>query len=153
MSADQRLVKLGWTLPPLHPPLGRNLPFRFAGNVLYIGGSGPRHADGSFVIGKVGRDLSTEQAYEAARLTGLNLLAKLKEALTSLDRVEYALNLVGLVNAVDGYLEHPLVVNGVTDVLIDVFGDAGLSTRVGYGVSGLALNMPIEVSGVFMIRS
>ena len=152
MSAESRLAELGWELPPMRAPLGRNVPHRLAGSTLYVGGCGALRTDGSFVIGKLGQELTAEEGYAAARLAGLSMLAKLRHALGSLDRVEQTLKVIGLVNALPSFTEYPKVINGFTDVLVDVFGDAGLSARMAYGVSGLALNMPVEVDGTFLVK-
>ena len=106
MSAEQRLVSLGLTLPPPPTPLGNYVPFRLAGNLLFLSGVGPRAADGSSIVGKVGAEVDVERGYEAAKLCGLNLLVNIRSAAGSLDRVDTVLKVLGMVNAVPSFTDH-----------------------------------------------
>ena len=152
MSAEQRLKQLGIVLPaPLQLPPGARLPFvpvRLRGNHAYISGHGPLDANGKLAgpFGKVGTDVTPEQAYTAARLTMLAMLADLKTALGSLDRVTAWLKLLGMVNAAAGFNAMPGVVNGASDLLLDVFGpDIGAHARSAIGVAELPWNIPVEL--------
>ncbi len=152
MSAEQRLKQLGIVLPaPLQLPPGARLPFvpvRLRGNHAYISGHGPLDANGKLAgpFGKVGTDVTPEQAYTAARLTMLAMLADLKTALGSLDRVTAWLKLLGMVNAAAGFNAMPGVVNGASDLLLDLFGpDIGAHARSAIGVAELPWNIPVEL--------
>jgi len=116
MSADKRLTELGLTLPPTPKPAGNYVPFRLAGNLLFLAGVGPHRGDGGMITGKVGAEVSVAQAYEAARLCGLNLLASMIAAVGTLDRIDTVLKVLGMVNAVADFTQHPEVLNGCTDL-------------------------------------
>src|ERR1700722_7516079 len=107
MSADERLAALGLTLPPPPKPLGNYVPFRLAGSLLFLSGVGPRRVDGTSVTGKVGAEVSLEQAQEAAKLCGLNLLTNMISAVGSLERIDTVLKVLGMVNAVPEFTRHP----------------------------------------------
>src|ERR1700761_2503272 len=112
MTAEQRLTQLGLALPPPPAPLGNYVPFRLAGNLLFLSGVGPRQADGSLISGKVGADVTIEQAVTAAQVCGLNLLVNIRSAVGSLDRVDTVLKVLGMVNAVPNFTDHPRVIDG-----------------------------------------
>src|SRR6185312_1924924 len=103
MTADERFAALGLTLPPPPKPIGNYVPFRLAGNLLFLSGVRPRHADGSMISGKVGTALTVEQAYDAAKLCGLNLLTNMISAVGKLDRIDTILKVLGMVNAVPDF--------------------------------------------------
>ena len=153
MTPEEKLHGLGLKLPVLIAPVANYVPFRLAGNMLYISGQGPRRPDGGLVTGKVGRDVTIEQAYEAARLTGLQLLAVAKSALGELSRVEAVVKLFGMVNAVPEFGEQPKVINGCSDLLVEVFGDAGRHARSAVGMGSLPHGMSVEIEAVFMVRA
>jgi enamine deaminase RidA (YjgF/YER057c/UK114 family) len=111
-AVEDRLLQLGITLPPLPQAMANYVPFTFAGNLLYISGQGPRTKDGDWVRGQVGKDITVEQAYEAARLTGIQILAVANAALGSLSRVKKILKVNGFVNALLEFRDHPAVING-----------------------------------------
>src|SRR6185437_16090475 len=117
MSADQRLANLGLTLPSPPKPIGNYVPFRLAGNLLFLSGVGPRRADETMITGKVGLDLTVEQGYEAAKLCGLKVL--------------------GMVNAVPDFCQHPEVINGCTDLFVQVLGEGGRPARSAVGMGSL----------------
>ena len=116
-------------------------------------GVGPRHADGSSTTGKVGDTVSVEQAYQAARQCGLNLLANTRSALGSLDRVDTVLKLLGMVNGVPDFGEHPKVINGCSDLFVEVFGDAGRPARSSVGMGSLPGNISVEIEAIILIRT
>jgi enamine deaminase RidA (YjgF/YER057c/UK114 family) len=107
MTADERLAQLGLTLPAAPKPAGNYVPFRLAGNLLFLAGVGPHRADGTMITGKVGAEVSVEQAYEAAKLCGLNLLVNMISAVGRLDRIETVVKVLGMVNAVPDFTRHP----------------------------------------------
>jgi enamine deaminase RidA (YjgF/YER057c/UK114 family) len=152
MSADQRLADLGLTLPPSPKPAGNYVPFRLAGNLLFLAGVGPHRADGSMMTGKVGADVSIEQAYEAAKLCGLNLLVNTIAAIGTLERVETVLKVLGMVNAVPDFTQHPEVINGCTDLFVQVFGDAGRPARAAVGMGSLPRNISVEVEAIMLVK-
>lgn len=151
MSAEARIAELGLELPPPPKPLGNYVPFRIGGGLLFLSGVGPRRADGTAVTGVVGRDLGVDEAYQAARLCGLNLLTNMRLALGSLDRVATILKVLGMVNAVVNFMEHPRVINGCTDLLVDVFGEDGRPARSAVGMGSLPQGISVEVEAVVLL--
>lgn len=153
-TIEQRLVQLGLTLPaPLRLPPGVVLPFawvRIVGSRAIFSGHGPTESDGSLArpLGKVGRDLSLEQGYEAARLTGLAILGSLHRELGGLDRIAAWSRVFGMVNSAPGFNKQPGVMNGFTDLIVDVFGPArGAHARSAVGMAELPFDIPIEIEG------
>ncbi len=153
MSATEKFTALGLTLPPPPKPIGNYVPFRLAGNILYLSGVGPRHANGTSITGKVGAAVSVEQGYEAAKLCGLNLLTNMIAALGSLDRVDTVLKVLGMVNAVPEFEQHPKVINGCTDLFVAVFGDNGRPARSAVGMGSLPGNISVEVEAIVLIKN
>ena len=149
-TADERLIELGLILPAFPSPMANYVPFRRDGNVIYLSGQGPRTADGGFCTGKVGADLDVAQAYEHAKLVGLALLAVAKEAAGSLDRVE-VLKVLGMVNAMPDFGEHPAVINGCSDLFVAVLGDRGRHARSAVGVGSLPLGISVEIEAVMRV--
>ena len=149
---DDRLTQLGLSLPaPFAPSPGVEFGFdlvRVAGRVAYVSGHGP--IDGSEVLmsGKVGADLTAEQGYEAARLTGLSMLASLRAELGDLDRVTGWLKALGLVNCAPGFSATPVVINGFSDIVLDLWGERGRHARSAIGASELPFDIPVEVEAV-----
>jgi enamine deaminase RidA (YjgF/YER057c/UK114 family) len=152
MSVEQQLVALGLTLSPPPAPIGNYVPYRLAGNLLFLSGVGPRRADGSMISGKVGADLDVAAAYEAAKLCGLNLLGNISGAVGSLDRVDTILKVLGMVNAVPTFGEHPEVINGCTDLFVAVFGDNGRPARSAVGMGSLPRNIAVEIEAVVLLK-
>ena len=152
MSADQRLADLGLTLPPPAKPLGNYVPFRLAGNLLFLSGVGPRSADETMITGKVGADLTVEQAYEAAKLCGLNLLVNMIAAVGTLERVDTVLKVLGMVNAVPTFTNHPKVIDGCTDLFVQVLGEGGRPARSAVGMGSLPGNISVEVEAIVLVR-
>jgi enamine deaminase RidA (YjgF/YER057c/UK114 family) len=152
MSATQRLAQLGLTLPSPPEPIGNYLPWRLGGNMLFLSGVGPRQANGVTTIGKVGQALTIDQGYDAAKLCGLNLIANMKAALGSLDRVDTVLKVFGMVNAAPNFMEHPKVINGCTDLFVAVFGDNGRPARSAVGMGSLPGNISVEIEAIVLIK-
>jgi enamine deaminase RidA (YjgF/YER057c/UK114 family) len=153
MTLTERLQTLGLTLPPPPKPIGNYVPFRIGGGLLFLSGVGPRGADGVSMTGKVGSDVSIEQAYEAAKLCGLNLLTNIIAALGSLDRVDTVLKVLGMVNAVPEFRQHPKVIDGCTDLFVAVFGEDGRPARSAVGMGSLPGDISVEVEAVVLIRA
>ena len=149
---DSRLKQLGIALPAAAAPAANYVPFTITGNQLWIAGQ-ITFWDGKLkYLGKVGTDLSLEDGAAAARVCGLNIIAQAKAALGDLDRVARVVKLNGFVNAAADFTDHPKVINGASDLIVEVFGDAGRHARVAVGVSGLPLNSAVEVDAVIEFR-
>ena len=152
MSAEARLKQLGLTLPNVPAPVANYLPYRVAGNLLFLAGQGPRDANGNLLTGKVGADVSVEEGYKRARIIGLQLLSATRMALGSLDRVDTVLKMLCMVNAVPDFKDHPKVANGMSDLFVEVFGDAGKHARSAVGMGSLPGQISVEIEGVFSIK-
>ncbi|QDU41138.1 Endoribonuclease L-PSP [Maioricimonas rarisocia] len=152
MSADARISELNLELPPAPKPGGVYQPVVRVGNMLYVSGHGPLKSDKTLITGKVGTDLSQEEAYQAARQVGLAILATLRQSLGSLDRVTRLVKSLGMVNATPDFGEHPAVINGYSDLMRDVFGDdAGVGARSAVGMGSLPGNISVEIEAIFEI--
>jgi enamine deaminase RidA (YjgF/YER057c/UK114 family) len=152
MSAEQRLKDLGLILPPPTRPVANYVPYRIGGNLLFLSGVGPGRPDGSTIRGKVGADLTVAQAYEAARVCGLNLLANMRAAAGSLDRVDTVLKVLGMVNAVPDFGEQPEVINGCTDLFVEVLGENGRPARSAVGMGSLPRGIAVEIEAVVLLK-
>jgi enamine deaminase RidA (YjgF/YER057c/UK114 family) len=150
MTPEATLAAMGLTLPEVPKPVGTYVPFKINGNTLYLSGQGPGRADGSFATGKVGRDVTVEQAYEHARLVGLGLLAAAKTAVGDLSRIE-VLKVLGMVNAVPEFTDQPKVINGCSDLFVAVLGERGRHARSAIGMGSLPNNMTVEIEAVIRI--
>ncbi len=140
------------TLPDVADPIGRFEVGVTTGNLLYLSGQGPRLEDGTMATGKVGRDVNTQDAQHHARRTGLVLLAAAEKMLGSLARIEHVVKLLGMVNAVPEFTEHPAVINGCSEVLIEVLGDRGRHARSAVGMGSLPGNITVEIEAILAIR-
>jgi enamine deaminase RidA (YjgF/YER057c/UK114 family) len=152
MSAEATLKKLGIELPSAPKPAGNYVGGVQVGSLLFMSGCGPRKPDNSSITGKVGRGLSTEQGYDAARLVGLNMLANVKAQLGSLDRVKRVVKVLGMVNADPEFKDHPKVINGFSDLMVEVFGDAGRGARSAVGMGSLPFQIAVEVEMILEVR-
>ena len=150
MNAEQKLAQHGWVLPKLAAPVANYVPFRRDGHVIYLSGQGPRDSAGKVLTGKVGRDVTVEQAYEHARLIGLSLLAAAKAAAGDLDRIE-VLKVLGMVNAVPEFGDHPKVINGCSDLFVAVLGDRGRHARSAVGMGSLPSGITVEIEAVMRV--
>lgn len=152
MSAEARLKQLGIVLPNVPAPVANYLPYRVAGNLLFLAGQGPRDANGSLLTGKVGGDVSVEEGYNRARIIGLQLLSATRQALGSLDRVDAVLKMLVMVNAVPDFKDHPKVANGMSDLFVEVLGEAGRHGRSAVGMGSLPGQISVEIEGVIAIK-
>jgi len=152
MGAEARLKELGLVLPTLPKPVANYLPYRLAGNLLYLSGQGPRDEKGASLTGKLGAEIGVEEGYRRARLVGLGLLATMRDALGSLDRVEFVVKLLGMVNAVSSFNDSPKVINGCSDLFVEVFGDAGRHARSAVGMSSLPAGIPVEIEVIVAVK-
>lgn len=151
-SPYERLAALGIELPPSPPPIANFVTHVQEGNILYLSGQGPREADGFMHSGKVGTDVAVDDAYRHARLTGINLLAVMHEALGDLSRVKRVVKLLGMVNAVPCFEDHPSVINGCSDLFIAVFGEAGQHARSAVGFGSLPGNITVEIEAIIALN-
>ena len=151
MSAEENLKKLGLTLPAVPTPVANYVPWKRDGDTIYCSGQGPRKPDGGFHSGKVGKDVTIEQAYEHAKIVGLQLLAAAKAAAGgSLDKVE-VLKVLGMVNAVPDFTEQPKVINGCSDLFVAVLGERGRHARSAVGMGSLPNQITVEVEAVMRV--
>ncbi len=151
MSHEARLAASKIVLPAPPAAAGTYAPCVRHQDLLYVSGAGPLRPDGSYVIGKVGAGLDAAAGREAARLTGLAMLATVRGHLGSLDRVVRLVKVLGLVNATPDFTEHPKVINGFSDLMLEVFGPAGLAARSAIGAPSLPGGMAVEVEAIFEV--
>ncbi len=148
MSISERLKELGIKLPEVPAPAGNYVHAVRTGNLLFLAGKGPTNADGSAATGKVGKDVSVEKAYRHARSVGLLLIAVLKQELGDLDRVMRIVKVLGMVNATPEFGQHPAVINGCSDLFVEVFGDRGRHARSAVGMGSLPGGITVEIEAV-----
>ncbi len=152
MSADARLKELKIQLPPIPKPAGTYVHAVRTGNLLFLAGKGPHTPDGSVPKGKVGRDVSAEEANRHARSVGLTLLAVMKDTLGSLDRVRRVVKVLGMVNAVPEFGEQPRVINGCSDLFVEVFGERGQHARSAVGMGSLPNGITVEIEAIVEVE-
>ena len=148
---EARLRELQIELPPPQKPAGTYIRAVRTGNILFTAGHGPVRGDGSVIFGKLGQDLDADAGYEAARVTGLAVLATIRDALGSLDKVVRFVRVGGFVNATADFKEHTKVINGASDLFVEVFGDAGQHARVAVGYPSLPWNIAIEIEATLEV--
>ncbi|MFT3989693.1 RidA family protein [Aestuariivirga sp.] len=153
MSAEENLKNKGIVLPPPPTPKGNYVPGVIHNGILYVSGQGPLLEDGSFASGIVGQGVTVEQAQLHARRTGLAILAIVRDMLGSLDRVERVLNVFGMVNGVAGFAEQPKVINGFSDLMVEVFGEQGRHARAAVGMGSLPQNITVEITAFFAVKA
>jgi len=152
MTIEQRLKELNITLPRVGSPLGNYVHARRAGNLLYLSGKGPENADGTMPRGKLGAGVSIDEGYRHARQIGLVLIAAIKDELGDLDRVEGIVKVLGMVNAAPDFEDHPKVVNGCSDLFVEIFGEAGRHARSAVGMSSLPAGIPVEIEVIVAVK-
>ena len=145
MSFENRLVELGLTLPSPPKPVATYVPFLQVGSLLFLSGVVPSRNGQIMFCGKLGREYSKEEGYEATKITLLNALANIRLALGTLDRVKRVVKMTGYVASQEGFVEQPFVINGASDLLVKIFGEAGRHARVAVGVAELPLGVPVEL--------
>ena len=150
MSPEAKLAKLGLVLPAVPTPVANYVPFKRDGTTIYLSGQGPRRADGSMCTGKVGRDVTVEQAYEHARLVGLGLLAAAKLAAGDLGKVA-VLKLLGMVNGIPEFTDQPKVINGCSDLFVEILGERGRHARSAVGMGSLPGNITVEIEAILRV--
>ncbi len=153
MSAEKRLKQLGIDLGTVSAPVANYVNAVRAGNLLFLAGKGPRAVDGKRPQGKVGREYTAEQAYQHARTVGMDLLAVMRAELGSLDRVKRVVKVLGMVNAVPEFQDHPKVINGCSDLFVEVLGEAGKHARSAVGMGSLPMGIPVEIECIVEMGS
>jgi enamine deaminase RidA (YjgF/YER057c/UK114 family) len=148
MAASARLKELGITLPALSAPVGTYVQAVRTGNLLYLSGKGPLAVEGKLPRGKLGREFTVEQGYQHARSVGLMLLAAMQDQLGSLERVRRVVKVLGMVNAEPDFGDHPKVINGCSDLFVEVFGEAGRHARSAVGMGSLPMGIPVEIEAI-----
>ena len=152
VSPESKLKELGIELPVPGAPVANYVNAVRTGNLLYTAGKGPNRPDGSLVTGKVGKDLTIEEGYEAARLTAIQLIAVLKHELGDLSKVKRVVKVLGMVNAEGDFTQQPAVINGCSDLLVKVFGDRGKHARSAVGMGSLPSNIAVEIELIVEVQ-
>ena len=150
---DQKLKEKGIVLTTPSQPIANYVNAVRVGNLLYLAGKGPTKPDGTNITGKVGKDLTIEQGYQAARLVGINHLSVLKAELGSLNKVKRIVKVLGMVNCENSFGDHPKVINGYSDLMVEVFGEKGKHARSAVGMGSLPMNIAVEVEVIVEIEN
>ncbi|MES1216975.1 MAG: RidA family protein [Bacteroidota bacterium] len=144
-TPEERLTKSGIILPAPQIPVANYVNAVRVGNLIYLAGKGPTKPDGTHITGRVGKELTIQQGYDAARLTGINQLAVLKTELGSLNKVKRIVKVFGMVHCAEDFIDHPKVINGFSDLMVEIFGDNGKHARSAVGMYALPMNIAVEV--------
>ena len=150
---ETKLKELGIELITPSNPVANYVNTVQSGNLLYISGKGPLKNDGEYIKGKLGYDLTIDQGYEAARVTGINLISTIKSAIGDLKNVKQIIRVNGMVNSASNFTDQPKVINGCSDLLVEVFGDRGKHTRVALGMNSLPMNIAVEIDIILEIKN
>ena len=145
MSIEEKLKELGIDLKAPPTPVANYIPVQQTGNLIYLSGQGPRDESGNFITGKVGSDISSEEAYELSRNTAINLLSAMNAYLGSLEKVVKIVKVFGMLNAESNFVDHPKVINGCSDFFVEIFGEKGRHARSAVGMGSLPNNMAVEI--------
>ena len=151
-SPNENLLKLGITLPKPAVPIANYVKFVQVGKLIYLSGHGPLLANGTYVTGKLGKDVSIEQGYEAAKSCGIALLSTLQMAVGDLSKVKRIVKATGFVNSTENFTDQPKVINGFSDLMVAVFEDKGRHARSAVGTVSLPLNMAVEIELIVEIE-
>ncbi|MFX1251758.1 MAG: RidA family protein [Promethearchaeota archaeon] len=152
MQVETKLKEMGIELPPPGKPVANYVPAVRSGNLIFLSGHGPILKDGSLITGKVGADLTLEEGYQAARQVALVMLATLKEEIGDLDKVQRVIKLLGMVNCTSDFVDQSKVINGASDLLVNVFGAKGKHARSAVGMNALPLNIAVEIEMIVAIK-
>ena len=152
MKIENRLKEIGIELPPPVKPVANYVTTVQTGNLVFTSGHGPVNVSGDLQTGQLGADMTVEEGYQSARLVGLGLISTLKDALGDLDRIKRVVKVVGFVNSTPAFLDHPKVINGVSDLLVEVFGDKGRHARSAVGMVQLPGGIPVEVEVIVEVE-
>ena len=153
MNFEKKIEELGIELPDAKPPVGSYVATKITGKFLFISGQISIAADGTLIKGKIGKELTTEQGYEAAKRCGLSIVAQAKEACKGdLSKIKSCVKLNGFVNSTDDFTEQPKVINGASDLIASIFGDSGMHTRAAVSTNSLPLGVSVEVDAIFEVN-
>ena len=153
MNFEDKIKELNIKLPEAKAPVGSYVATKISGNLLYISGQISMNSQGELIKGKVGRDLSTEEAYKAAERCGLSIVAQVKKACNGdLSKIKSCIKLTGFVNSANDFIEQPKVINGASDLIVSIFGDAGMHTRAAVSTNSLPLGVAVEVDAIFELN-
>ena len=152
MGADARLAELKLELPPAPKPVATYVTAVKQGDLLYVSGHGPLRSDGTLIVGKVGADMDVAGGHAAARQTGLAILATVRSHLGSLDKVVRLVKVLGMVNCTPEFTEQPKVINGFSDLMVEVFGDPGKGARSAVGMGSLPGGIAVEIEAIFQVK-
>ena len=153
MNFENKIKELNINLPEAKPPVGSYVATKKTGNLLFISGQISINEDGDLIKGKVGKNLSIEQGYEAAKRCGLSLVAQAKDACDGdLSKIKSCIKLTGFVNSTEDFTEQPKVINGASDLIASIFGDAGMHTRAAVSTNSLPLGVSVEVDAIFELN-
>ena len=153
MTIENKIKDLGLTLPKATDPVGSYLATKFVGKLLYISGQISINEKGELIKGKLGKDLKTEEGYEAAKRCGLSIVSQVKKACgDDLSKVKSCVKLTGFVNSTEDFTEQPKVINGASELIVSIFGDAGMHTRAAVSTNSLPLGVSVEVDAIFEIN-
>jgi len=147
-AIEAKLKALGLILPPVPAPVANYVPFVITGSLVFLSGQGPRRPEGGMFTGKVGGTVSVDEAYQHARLVGVQLLSALRDAIGNLDRVTRIVKLLGMVNGVPDFKQHPKVINGCSDLFVEVFEARGKHARSAVGMGSLPDDITVEIEAV-----
>ena len=153
MTIENKIKELGLTLPNATDPVGSYLATKFVGKILYVSGQISINEKGELIKGKLGKDLKTEEGYEAAKRCGLSIVSQVKKACgDDLSKVKSCVKLTGFVNSTEDFTEQPKVINGASELIVSIFGDAGMHTRAAVSTNSLPLGVSVEVDAIFEIN-
>ncbi|MEZ6124170.1 MAG: RidA family protein [Planctomycetaceae bacterium] len=152
MSIEARIQELGLELPEAPAAAGTYSPVVVVGTMAYVSGQGPVGPDGRWLTGKVGTDLTEEQGIQAARTVGLTMLATIRSQLGSLDRVRRIVKVLGMVNSTTDFKNHPKVINGFSDLMVEIWGESGRAARSAVGMGSLPGNIPVEIEAILELH-
>ena len=153
MTIENKIKELGLTLPKATDPVGSYLATKFVGKMLYISGQISINEKGELIKGKLGKDLKTEDGYEAAKRCGLSIVSQVKKACgEDLSKVKSCVKLTGFVNSTENFTEQPKVINGASDLIASIFGDSGMHTRAAVSTNSLPLGVSVEVDAIFELK-
>lgn len=149
---EQKLKEKGIVLPVAAKPVATYVNAVRVGNLIFLAGKGPLKTDGSYITGKVGKDLTIQEGYDAARLTGINTLAALKAEIGDLNKVKRIVKVLGMVNCESNFMDHPKVINGFSDLMVEIFGEKGKHARSAVGMGSLPMNTSVEVEMIVEVE-
>ena len=153
MNFEDKIKEMKIELPEAKPPVGNYVATKIVGNLLYVSGQVSIGSNGELIKGKVGKDLTTDEAYKAAERCGISIISQVKKACEGdLSKVKSCIKLTGFVNSTDDYTEQPKVINGASDLIVSIFGEVGMHTRAAVSTNSLPLGVSVEVDAIFELN-